>query len=143
MLSYCIKVTGKDKNSDRSYRTISSCPFLAKCADIYVGSLSAADWAAVTADTQFQCKGMSHEHAGLLLTEAINLTVTLTKLPVFALYLDAKSAFDRAIRQILSRRMYLDGTSGHSLLYLDARLENRKTYVEWEKVLMGPIQSFK
>ena len=76
---------------------------------------------------QFQRKGMSHEHAGLLLTEAINITVNVTQQPVFCLYLDASSAFDRAVRQILSRRMFLDGTTGHSLLYLDARLENRVT----------------
>ena len=36
--------------------------------------------------------------------------------------------------------MYLDGTSGHDLLYLDARLEHRLTYLEWEKVLMGPVK---
>ena len=35
--------------------------------------------------------------------------------------------------------MYLDGTSGHNLLYLDARLKNRVTYVEWDKTIMGPI----
>ena len=36
---YCIlyKGHGKDKESDRSYRTISTCPLLAKCLDIYVG----------------------------------------------------------------------------------------------------------
>ena len=28
---------GKDKESDRSYRTISTCPLLAKCLDLYVG----------------------------------------------------------------------------------------------------------
>ena len=111
---------------------------MAKSADIYVGSLSADDWAAVTAETQFQRQGMSHEHAGLLLTEAINYTVTVSKLPVFCLYLDAKSAFDRALRQILTRRMFLDGTAGESLLYFDARLENRVTFVEWEKTIMGP-----
>ena len=35
--------------------------------------------------------------------------------------------------------MYLDGTDGHSLLYLDARLKNRSTIIEWDKHLMGPI----
>ena len=58
---------------------------------------------------------------------------------MFCLYLDAKSAFDRALREILTRRMYLDGTGGHSLLYLDERLGNRVTFIEWEKTLMGPI----
>ena len=36
--------------------------------------------------------------------------------------------------------MFLDGSSGHSLLYLDARLRDRVTYLEWEKLLMGPIK---
>ena len=29
----------KDKESDRSYRTISTCPLLGKCLDIYIGQL--------------------------------------------------------------------------------------------------------
>ena len=130
---------GKDKYSDRSYRTISSCPFIAKAADKYIGGLEEDSWSSAQAETQFQGKGLSHEHAALLLTESINLTISLTKLPVFALYLDARSAFDRALREILSRRMFLDGTSGHSLLYLEERLKNRKTFVEWDKTIMGPI----
>ena len=28
---------------------------------------------------------------------------------------------------------------GHGLIYLDNRLKNRKTFVEWDKILMGPI----
>ena len=36
--------------------------------------------------------------------------------------------------------MFLDGTSGQALLYLDARLENRVTFLEWEKILMGPVK---
>ena len=35
--------------------------------------------------------------------------------------------------------MFLDGTEGHNLLFLDARLKNRKTIIEWESTLMGPI----
>ena len=127
---------GKDKHIDRSYRTISSCPFLAKCADKYVGSLVQETWSSAQADTQFQGKGLSHEHASLLLTEAINITVSSAKLPVFCLYLDAMSAYDRALREILTRRMYLDGTSGHSLVFLDEPLKNRETYIEWDKNIM-------
>ena len=36
--------------------------------------------------------------------------------------------------------MYLDGTTGHSLLFLDERLKNRVTYIEWNKTIMGPIK---
>ena len=133
------KSHGKDKTSDRSYRTISSCPFIAKCADKYVGLLENEAWEASEAETQFQGRGRSHEHAGLLLTEAINLTVTVSKKPVFCLYLDAKSAFDRALREILIRRMYLDGTEGSSLLFFEERLKNRRTFIEWDNKVMGPI----
>ena len=131
---------GKDKFSDRSYRTISSCPFIAKCADKYIGQLEESNWSSVQAETQFQGKGLSHEHCALLLTESINFTVFVSKLAIFCLYLDAKSAYDRALREILTRRMYLDGTCGKSLLFLDARLKNRVTYVEWDKEIMGPIK---
>ena len=82
---------------------------------------------------------MSQEHCALLLTGTINYSLKVNKLPVFCLLLDAKSAYDRALREILSRRMYLDGTDGHSLLYLDARLKHRSTIIEWDKHLMGPI----
>ena len=108
-------------DKDRSYRTISSCPFVAKCADKYIGGLEQENWSAAQAETQFQGRGLSHEHAALLLTESINFSVSVAKKPIFCLYLDAKSAFDRALREILTRRMFLDGTSGHSLLYLDER----------------------
>ena len=42
---------GKDKNVSSSYRTISSCPFIAKAVDVYLGELSKDDWAAKQADT--------------------------------------------------------------------------------------------
>ena len=109
-------------------------------SDLYVGSLEQGTWSNAQAETQFQGKGLSHEHASLLLTEAINITVTSTKLPVFCLYLDAMSAYDRALREILTRRLYLDGTSGHPLVFLDERLKNRVTYIEWDKTIMGPIR---
>ena len=82
---------------------------------------------------------MSHEHAALLLTEVVQHSLNVAKLPVFALFLDAKSAFDRVLREILVRNMFLAGTKDHRLLYLDKRLENRKTYCEYNKQLMGPI----
>ena len=43
----------KDRCLDSSYRTISSCPFLAKCIDVYLGDLSRDDWTACQAATQF------------------------------------------------------------------------------------------
>ena len=130
---------GKDKHSDRSYRTISSCPFLAKCLDSYVGDIYQEKWNTLKADTQFQAPGLSHEHAALLLTETISYAIRVLKIPIFCLYLDARSAFDRVVRQILIRRMYLDGTADTGLLFFDQRLGNRKTVIEWDKELLAPI----
>ena len=130
---------GKDKKSDRSYRTISTCPILAKAIDIYIGQLYGEGWARVQAPTQFQGSGSSHELAALLFTECIHHSIFTVKKPLFALLLDAKSAFDKIVRQCAIRNAYLAGTSDQALLYLDSRLRERKTYVEWDKVLMGPI----
>ena len=62
------KSHNKPKNLSSSYRTISSCPFLVKTVDIYLGQLSKEDWTSKQAETQFQGDGMSHEMAALLLT---------------------------------------------------------------------------
>ena len=62
---------GKDRTSDRSYRTISTCPLVAKCLDLYVRELSVDGWNEEQAETQFQGEGSSHELAALLLTETI------------------------------------------------------------------------
>ena len=66
---------GKDKESDRSYRTISTCPLIAKALDSYAGELYGGGWAAAQADVQFQGAGSSHELAGLLLTEVSNFSL--------------------------------------------------------------------
>ena len=83
-------------------------------------------------------EGSSHELASLLLTEVINQSLHEEK-PVFVLYLDAKSAFDRVLRQILVRNLFFCGTTGKELVLINHRLENRKTIAEWDKQLMGPI----
>ena len=61
----------KDKTSDRSYRTISSCPFLAKAIDCYLRHLYHDNWDQCQASTQYQGSGSSHELASLLVTEVI------------------------------------------------------------------------
>ena len=72
-----------------SYRTISTCPFLAKALDKYVGSLYESGWAAAQAETQFQGTGSSHELAALLLTECIEFSLHSAKKPLFCIFLDA------------------------------------------------------
>ena len=130
---------GKNRNLDRSYRTISTCPLAAKAIDIYVRELSMADWNKKQAPTQFQGEGMSHDLASLLLTETLQYSMNISKLPVFALFLDAKSAFDRVLKEILVRNLFIAGTDDHRLLYINERLSSRKTFCEFGRQMMGPI----
>ena len=81
---------------------------------------------------------MSHELAALLLTCTIQNSLREGK-PLFVLLLDAKSAFDRVLRQILVRRLFLDTTQDQRILYWDLRLASRKTFCSWDGNLMGPI----
>ena len=130
---------GKDRESDRSYRTISTCPLISKALDRYVGRLFESGWAAAQAETQFQGTGSSHELAALLLTETIQNSIFVQKQPIFVLFLDAKSAFDKILCELVIRAAFLAGSEGEGLLYLNNRLKNRKTFVEWSKTIMGPI----
>ena len=134
---------GKDRTSERSYRTISTCPLIAKALDLYIREISIKVWNDKQAETQYQGEGSSHELAILLLTEVIQNSLHVKKEPVFALFLDAKSAFDRVVKEILVRNLFLAGTNGHELLYLDHRLKSRQTFCEFDKQLMGPIHDTK
>ena len=129
---------GKTRSLSSSYRTISSCPFIAKALDIYLGELSKDDWKEVQAPTQFQGRRSSHELASLLLTTAIQYS-TSSSAPVFVLLLDAKSAFDLVLKEILVRRLYLDTTPDQRIRFWDLRLSNRATFCQWENNTMGPI----
>ena len=134
-----LKGTGKDKENSRSYRTISTCPLLAKALDCYIRELSLNGWQRKQARTQYQGPGMSHELASLLLSETLQYSVNIAKKPVYALFLDAKSAFDRTTKEILIRNLFFAGTDDQRLLYLNNRLGNRNTYCEFDKIMMGPI----
>ena len=138
-----LKSQGKDRTSERSYRTISTCPLVAKALDFYIRELCLVDWNYHQSDTQYQGERSSHDLASLLLTEVIQHSLHTKKKPVFALFLDAKSAFDRVLKEVLVRKLFLAGTDGHDLLYLDQRLGNRQTYCEFDKKLMGPIYDTK
>ena len=130
---------GKDKTSSRSYRTISTCPLVAKALDLYIRDQYIKIWNENQAETQFQGEGSSHELSALLLTECIQYSKYVKKLPTFVLYLDAKSAFDVILREILIKNLYSIQNIDQSLLYINNRLEHRSTFVDWNGVLMGPI----
>ena len=88
----------KDKTCERSYRTISTCPFLSKAVDLYLRDLYQDRWDSCQASTQYQGSGSSHDMASLLVTEVIQHSLHVTNQPVYILALDAQSAFDRCLR---------------------------------------------
>ena len=138
----CILFKGHDKckNSDRSYRTLSTCPVTAKALDMYVRSLNINKWNLTQSECQFQGEGSSHELASLLLTECIQHSIHQLDQPIFAIFLDAKSAFDLVQIELLIRNLYCSGTTGETLVYINNRLENRHTFLDWNGTLMGPIK---
>ena len=130
----------KDRENARSYRTISTCPLLAKCLDVYIGQRYFPLWKQVQAPTQFQGEGSSHELASLMLTESILYTIHTSKRPIFVIFLDAKSAFDVVVRQNVIVDAYKAGTQDQGLIYLNNRMENRRTFPQWGTSLLGPIK---
>ena len=70
--------------SARSYRTISTCPLVAKALDIYLRDLNIDTWNADQAPTQYLGEGTSHELAALMLTEVVHNSLHANK-PVFVL----------------------------------------------------------
>ena len=85
-------------------------------------------WRMAQAPTQFQGEGSSHELAALLLTEVVQHCVFKAKTPVFAIFLDAMSAYDVIVRQNAMVAAYQADTKDQGLVYLDARLANRRTF---------------
>ena len=57
---------------------------------------------------------------------------------MYLLVLDAESAYDRCLRQILCTELYMTGITGSALLLLNNRLENRSTVYQWEGQMLGP-----
>ena len=106
----------KDRSSASSYRTISTCPLVAKALDIFEQDLNIDSWNMDQASTQFLGSGSSHELAALTLSEVIHHSISVLDKPVFILYLDAKSAFDKVLRQLLVRNLFFCGTQGEELL---------------------------
>ena len=49
-------------------------------------------------------------------------------MPIVVLLVDALSAFDLVLRQLLARRLYLDTESDQRVMYWDLLLGNRTTY---------------
>ena len=107
--------------------------------DTYIGELYGSGWAAEQAETQFQGDGSCHLLAALLLSETIQHSLYTAKKLLYCIFLDAKSAYDKILTESVVKQAYLAGTRDHGLLYLNNRLKNRKTFIEYNKTLMGPI----
>ena len=106
---------------------------------MYVRDIFISKWNKVQALTQYQGEGSNHELASLAITEAIQHSKFSSKQPIFLLFLDARSAFDNVVISYLIRQLYMDGVQGNTLLYLKNRLENRQTFLEYQKRFAGPI----
>ena len=137
----CVLFKGhdRDKSLAKSYRTISSCPVVAKALDLHLRDLHLDSWDKCQPETQFQGQGSSHELASLLLTECIQYSLHSIKKPAYVLYLDAQAAFDVVQRKLLIRNLYHSQTPDQSIIYQDLRLSARQTVVDWNGNLMGPI----
>ena len=130
---------GKVRTNDNAYRTISTCPLLSKAIDLYIRDLHQDKWKAQQAPTQYQGEGSCHELAALLVTEVIQHSVCTLKQPAYLLFLDAKSAFDKVVPELLIRNLYLAGMDGNTTNFINHRLKNRLTYIDWDRNIMGPI----
>ena len=111
---------------------------MAKATDLYLRDLFHHQWDERQATTQYQGRGSNHEMAALLVTEVIQYSLNVAKKPVFLIALDAQSAFDRCLRQILSTQLYKANTTGSALSFIDNRLANRATVYCWDGTMMGP-----
>ena len=78
-----------------------------------------------------------------MLTEAIIFSTKVLRSPLWCLFVDKQAAFDMVMKQhILPAALSAAGGPGHadkSLVYLANRLSNRRTFFEFDSVLMGPI----
>ena len=131
---------GKSRNIDTAYRTISTCPMLSRALDLYIRSLHKDKWNACQAKTQYQGEESCHELAGLLLTELVQHSLYILKEPAYFLFLDAKSAFDCVLPELLIRNLFMAGMDGNTTVLINNRLVNRRTYLDWDRTLMGPIK---
>ena len=59
--------------------------------------------------------------------------------PLYALFLDAKSCFDRVRAQNVIKKAFCTGTANQSLYIINNRLTNRSSYIKFNTDVIGPI----
>ena len=75
-----------------------------------------------------------------MVTELVQFSLNIADQPVYFLVLDAQSAFDRCLRQVLCTELFKAGVTGSALLLLNNRLENRTTVSQWDGEMLGPAR---
>ena len=68
----------------------------------------------------------------------IQYSLNVIDTPIYLLALDAQSAFDRCLRQILCTELYMTGTNYAALRLVDNRLKSRQTVYQWDNEMIGP-----
>ena len=106
---------------------------------MYVQDLSNEAWKSDQPETQFQGERSSHELAAILLTECIQHSQYTLRRPLYVLYLDAKSAFDYVQKELLIKNLFFVQNADQRITYFNNRLSSRRTFVDWEGTIMGPI----
>ena len=106
---------------------------------MYIRELNIQSWKQDQSEVQFPGERSSLELAVILIKETVQHYLFTTKNPIYALFINARSPFNLVLRKVLISNIYHCGTTGHSLMFINNRLESRTTCVEWEKQLMGPI----
>ena len=89
--------------------------------------------------------GRNHEIASLLLTESIQYATKTLKRPLWVIFIDTQSAFDSALKEYVIPSAFLaakeQGQVDQSLIYLANRLSNRHSFLEYDKIIMGPTMA--
>ena len=88
---------------------------------------------------QFQGTNSSHDLTSLQVTELIGYSNNVLNRPLHAIFLDAKSCFDRFCAQNVIKNAFCTGTTGHSLNIINNRLTNRSSYIKYNNDVIGPI----
>ena len=85
--------------------------------------------------------GSNHELCVLTLTEVIIHAVKHLKIPIVAAFLDKKAAFDSVLKEHVVREVFkaAEHLPTQSILYMARRLESRRTFLQYQHSLMGPI----
>ena len=112
-----------------------------------MGSLIADSWNSARSNAQFIAKGSSHELAALLITEVTRYSTICLKKPTWCLYINKFSAYDVVLKEsVIPAALRASGgpkNANQILVYLSNRLNSRRTYLEYDKIIMGACRDMR